>query len=99
MTDRNNAPAGRMVPEVRVPTEKELREQNHPERDGKPMLLSSKWMVKAGLAMCDELLAVCKQLMDRLDKEDSDCVYMALDARCAAERLQRVLQTITEQEE
>ena len=56
-------------------------------------------MVKAGLAMCDELLAVCKQLMDRLDKEDSDCVYMALDARCAAERLQRVLQTITEQEE
>ncbi len=99
MTDRNNAPAGRLVPEVRVPTEKELREQNHPERDGKPMLLSSKWMVKAGLAMCDELLAVCKQLMDRLDKEDSDCVYMALDARCAAERLQRVLQTITEQEE
>ena len=90
---------GRLVPEVRVPTEKELREQNHPERDGKPMLLSSKWMVKAGLAMCDELLAVCKQLMDRLDKEDSDCVYMALDARCAAERLQRVLQTITEQEE
>lgn len=81
MTDRNNAPAGRLVPEVRVPTEKELREQNHPERDGKPMLLSS------------------KQLMDRLDKEDSDCVYMALDARCAAERLQRVLQTITEQEE
>ena len=58
MTDRNNAPAGRLVPEVRVPTEKELREQNHPERDGKPMLLSSKWMVKAGLAMCDELLAV-----------------------------------------
>ena len=50
MTDRNNAPAGRLVPEVRVPTEKELREQNHPERDGKPMLLSSKWMVKAGLA-------------------------------------------------
>lgn len=99
MTDRNNTPAGRLVPEVRVPTEKELREQNHPERDGKPMLLSSKWMVKAGLAMCDELLAVCKQLMDRLDKEDSDCVYMALDARCAAERLQRVLQTITEQEE
>ena len=99
MTDRNNAPAGRLVPEVRVPTEKELREQNHPERDGKPMLLSSKWMVKAGLAMCDELLAVYKQLMDRLDKEDSDCVYMALDARCAAERLQRVLQPITEQEE
>ena len=110
MTDRNNAPAGRLVPEVRVPTEKELREQGRyhsrknyteddPERDGKPMLLSSKWMVKAGLAMCDELLAVCKQLMDRLDKEDSDCVYMALDARCAAERLQRVLQTITEQEE
>lgn len=99
MTDRNNAPAGRLVPEVRVPTEKELREQNHPERDGKPMLLSSKWMVKAGLAMCDELITTCKQLMDRLDKEDSDCVYMAQDARCAAERLQRVLQTITEQEE
>lgn len=56
MTDRNNAPAGRLVPEVRVPTEKELREQNHPERDGKPMLLSSKWMVKAGLAMCTSCL-------------------------------------------
>lgn len=99
MTDRNNAPAGRLVPEVRVPTEKELREQNHPERDGKPMLLSSKWMVETAGAMCDELITTCKQLMDRLDKEDSDCVYMALDARCAAERLQRVLQTITEQEE
>ena len=49
--------------------------------------------------MCDELITTCKQLMDRLDKEDRDCVYMALDARRAAERLQRVLQTITEQEE
>lgn len=49
--------------------------------------------------MCDELITTCKQLMDRLDKEDSDCVHMALDARSAAERLQRVLQTITEQEE
>ena len=51
------------------------------------------------LIRCDELITTCKQLMDRLDKEDSDCVYMAQDARCAAERLQRVLQTITEQEE
>lgn len=75
MTDRNNAPAGRLVPEVRVPTEKELREQNHPERDGKPMLLSSKWMVKAGLAMCDELLAVCKQLVHDLDETDHEDVY------------------------
>lgn len=67
--------------------------------DLRPMLLSSKWMVEAAGAMCDELITTCKQLMDRLDKEDSDCVYMAQDARCAAERLQRVLQTITEQEE
>lgn len=78
MTDRNNAPAGRLVPEVRVPTEKELREQNHPERDGKPMLLSSKWMVKAGLAMCDELLAVCKQLVHDLDETDHEDVYLAM---------------------
>ena len=72
MTDRNNAPAGRLVPEVRVPTEQELREQNHPERDGKPMLLSSKWMVKAGLAMCDELLAVCKQLVLQIAEEQEE---------------------------
>lgn len=88
MTDRNNAPAGRLVP-----TGEKLTET------GRPMLLSSKWMVEAAGAMCDELITTCKQLMDRLDKEDSDCVYMAQDARCAAERLQRVLQTITEQEE
>lgn len=88
MTDRNNAPAGRLVPTGEKPAE-----------TGRPMLLSSKWMVEAAGAMCDELITTCKQLMDRLDKEDSDCVYMALDARCAAERLQRVLQTITEQEE
>lgn len=88
MTDRNNAPAGRLVPTGEKPTE-----------TGRPMLLSNKWMVEAAGAMCDELITTCKQLMDRLDKEDSDCVYMAQDARCAAERLQRVLQTITEQEE
>lgn len=88
MTDRNNAPAGRLVPEVRVPTEKELREQNHPERDGKPMLLSSKWMVKAGLAMCDEL--------DETDHEDA---YLAIDVKSKTEWLQRVLQIAEEQEE
>ena len=88
MTDRNNAPAGRLVPTGEKPTE-----------TGRPMLLSSKWMGEAAGAMCDELITTCKQLMDRLDKEDSDCVHMALDARSAAERLQRVLQTITEQEE
>ena len=88
MTDRNNAPAGRLVPTGEKPT-----------GTGRPMLLSSKWMVEAAGAMCDELITTCKQLMDRLDKEDSDCVHMALDARSAAERLQRVLQTITEQEE
>ena len=85
MTDRNNAPAGRLVPEVRVPTEKELREQNHPERDGKPMLLSSKWMVKAGLAMCDELLAVCKQLVHDLDETDHEDVYLAMDVKSKTE--------------
>ena len=85
MTDRNNAPAGRLVTTGEKPTE-----------TGRPMLLSSKWMVEAAGAMCDELITTCKQLMD---KEDSDCVHMALDARRAAERLQRVLQTITEQEE
>ena len=88
MTDRNNAPAGRLVPTGEKPTE-----------TGRPMLLSSMWKVEAAGAMCDELITTCKQLMDRLDKEDSDCGYMAQDARCAAERLQRVLQTITEQEE
>lgn len=99
MTDRNNAPAGRLVPEVRVPTEKELREQNHPERDGKPMLLSSKWMVKAGLAMCDELLAVCKQLVYDLDETDHEDVYLAMDVKSKTEWLQRVLQIAEEQEE
>lgn len=92
MTDRNNAPAGRLVPEVRVPTEKELREQNHPERDGKPMLLSSKWMVKAGLAMC-------KQLVHDLDETDHEDVYLAMDVKSKTEWLQRVLQIAEEQEE
>lgn len=43
MTDRNNAPAGRLVPTGEKPTE-----------TGRPMLLSSKWMVEAAGAMCDE---------------------------------------------
>ena len=92
MTDRNNAPAGRLVPEVRVPTEKKLREQNHPERDGKPMLLSSKWMVKAGLAMC-------KQLVHDLDETDHEDAYLAMDVKSKTEWLQRVLQIAEEQEE
>lgn len=99
MTDRNNAPAGRLVPEVRVPTEKELREQNHPERDGKPMLLSSKWMVKAGLVMCDELLTMCKQLVHDLDETDHEDAYLAMDVKSKTEWLQRVLQIAEEQEE
>lgn len=96
MIDRNNAPAGKLVPEVRVPTAKELREQK--DAGGRPMRRSSLWLLEAGDAMCDELITLCKQLQDRLDKEDSDSVYLALAAKCAAERLQRVIETIGEQE-
>ena len=92
MTDRNKAPAGKLVPEMNMQTEKELREP------GRPMRLSSLWLLEAGNAMCGELITLCKQLQDRLDKEDSDSVYLALDAKCAAERLQRVIETIGEQE-
>lgn len=88
MTDRNNAPAGRLVPTGEKPTE-----------TGRPMLLSSKWMVKAGLAMCDELLAVCKQLVHDLDETDHEDVYLAMDVKSKTERLQRVLQIAEEQEE
>lgn len=56
-------------------------------------------LLEAGANMANEGKRLCRKLRAELDREDSDCVYMALDARCAAERLQRVLQTITEQEE
>lgn len=95
MTDRNNAPAGKLVPEVRVPTAKELREQK--DAGGRSMRRSSLWLLEAADAMCDELITACKQLQDRLDKEDSVC--LTLDAKCAAERLKRVIETIGEQEE
>lgn len=97
MTDRNNAPAGKLVPEVRVPTAKELREQK--DAGGRPMLLSSKRMVKAGLAMCDELITTCKQLVHDLDETDHENVYLAMDVKSKAEWLKRVIETIREQEE
>lgn len=74
MTDRNNAPAGKLVTTGEKPTE-----------TGRPMLLGSKWMVKAGLAMCDET-----------DHEDA---YLAMDVKSKTEWLQRVLQIAEEQEE
>ena len=90
---RESAPAGKLVPEMKVQTEKELREP------GRPMRKSSLWMLEAADAMCDELITLCKQLQDRLDRADSDEVYLALDAKYMAERLQRVIETIGEQEE
>mgnify|MGYP004468254375 CR=1 FL=1 len=88
MTDRNNAPAGRLVPTGEKTTE-----------TGRPMLLSSKWMIEAGLAMCDELITTCEQLVARLDETDHEDVYLAMDVKSKTEWLQRVLQIAEEQEE